>query len=538
MFADIQLPPFHNESLLDPAQDAHREALLEGLAWLDARLPLPVPVWIGAERRDGRELISTDPADASRVVAHAAVATPEEIAAGVAAARRGHARWAGVSARERAAVLAGAAAWLRERRAPVAAVCVREAGLPWTDADAEVARAIDALEYYARGAVALGRGRALFQAPGEHNELHYAPRGIVAAVSPFSEPLAIPAGMAAAALASGNAVVLKPAEQTPLCAMVLVEALRDAGVPPEAVVLLPGGGDVGAALVRDPRVATIAFTGSTAAGLDVRAAAAEVVPGQRALKRAIVELGAKNCVIVAADADLDVAVPAIVRSAFSYAGQRCSAASRVLVADELAGALAERLAAAVEALRVGPPEDFATDVGPVIARAARGRVARYARVAAETGTVVARAEALPAGEAAARGWFCPPIVLADVAPDASVLREEVFGPLLTVERVGSLSEACDRVDALPFGLAGAVFSRDPDTVEEVVARTPVGNLYVNRPTTGARIGRQPFGGSRLSGSGAKAGGPDYLLHFVEPLVVSESTVRAPAVNRTPESASR
>jgi RHH-type proline utilization regulon transcriptional repressor/proline dehydrogenase/delta 1-pyrroline-5-carboxylate dehydrogenase len=538
MFADIELPPFHNALRLDLTQDAHREALLEGLAWLDTRLPLPVPVWIGAERRDGVELLSTDPADASRVVATAAVATPGEVDAAVATARAGYARWAAVPARERAAVLAGAAAWLRDRRHPIAALCVREAGKPWREADAEVARAIDVLEYYARGAVALGRGRALFQVSGERNDLHYVPRGIVAAVSPFSEPLAIPAGMVAAGLATGNAVVLKPAEHTPLCAMVLVEALRDAGVPPDALGLLPGGPEVAARLVRDPRVATVVFTGSTPAGLDVRAAVAEVVPGQRVLKRSIVELGAKNCAIVAADADLDVAVPALVHSAFTYAGQMCSAVSRVLVADAVAEALAERLALAVAELRVGPPEDFGTDVGPVIGRAARGRLARYARAAAESGTVVAahRPDDLPTGAAAARGWYCPPLVIADVAPDAAVLRDELFGPLLTVERVGSVAEACDRVDALPYGLAGALFSQDPDTVGAVVARTPVGNLYVNRATTGAMVGRQPTGGSRLSGSGAKAGGPDYLLHFVEPLVVSESAVRAS--NRTPESASR
>jgi RHH-type proline utilization regulon transcriptional repressor/proline dehydrogenase/delta 1-pyrroline-5-carboxylate dehydrogenase len=537
MFADIELPPFHNALRLDPTQDAHREALLEGLAWLDERLPLPVPVWIGAARRDARELLSTDPADASRVVATVAVATPAEVDGAVAIARRGFARWAAVPARERATVLAGAAAWLRDRRHPIAALCVREAGKPWPEADAEVARAIDALEYYARGAVALGRGRALFQGSGERNDLHYVPRGVVAAVSPFSAPLAIPAGMVAAGLATGNAVVLKPAEHTPLCAMVLVEALRDAGVPPDALALLPGGAEVAARLVRDPRVATVAFTGSTPAGLDVRAAVAAVVPGQRVLKRAIVELGAKNCAIVAADADLDVAVPALVRSAFAYAGQMCSAVSRVLVADAVAEALIERLALAVEQLRVGPPEDFDTDVGPLIGRAARGRLARYARACAESGTVVAhRPDALPTGDAEARGWYCPPLVVADVAANAAVLRDELFGPLLTVERVESVAEACDRVDALPYGLAGALFSQDPDVVGAVVARTPVGNLYVNQATTGAMIGRQPTGGSRLSGSGAKAGGPDYLLHFVEPLVVSECTVRA--ANRTPESASR
>jgi RHH-type transcriptional regulator, proline utilization regulon repressor / proline dehydrogenase / delta 1-pyrroline-5-carboxylate dehydrogenase len=532
--ADIELPPFHNEPVLDLSQTAHREELLEGLAWLDERLPLAVPIWIGDERREGQKLVSTDPSDPIRVIATAPIATALEITAAVGAAARGYQQWAATPARDRATVLSRAATWLRERRTTLAALCVREAGQPWADADAEVCEAIDFLEFYARGAVALGHGRALFQVPGERNGLHYVPRGVVAAISPFNSPLAIPAGMVAAGLATGNAVVLKPAEQTPLCAFVLVEALRDAGVPPEALALLPGGGAVGAHLVRDPRVATIAFTGSTPAGLDVLAAAADVVAGQRQVKRAIVEMGAKNCVLVAADADLGHAVPAIVRSAFGYAGQKCAAASRLLVHEDLADELIERLAAAVEELCVGPPEDFGTDVGPVIERSARDRVARYAMSAAGTGTVVAHRlpQERPAGEG---GWYCPPIVVADVDPAAPVLREEVLGPLLTVERVASLDDACDRVDALPYALTGGLFCGDPEAVGRVVGRTPVGNLYVNRAITGAMVGRQPVGGNRLSGTGTKAGGPDYLLHFVEPLVVTESTVPA---KRTPESTSR
>jgi RHH-type proline utilization regulon transcriptional repressor/proline dehydrogenase/delta 1-pyrroline-5-carboxylate dehydrogenase len=513
------LPPFRNEPVLDLRRAAHRDELLEGLAWLDERLPLPAPIWIGAERRDGRDLVSTDPADPERVVATAPVATPLEVTAAVSAAELGYRRWAAVPAGERAAVLARAAAWLRERRATLAALCVREAGKPWAEADADVCQAIDVLEFYARGAVALSRGRALFQVPGERNTLFYGPRGVVAVVAPWTDPLAVGAGMVAAALATGNAVVFKPAEQTPLCGFVLAEALRDAGVPPEAIALLQGGSETGAALVRDPRVATIAFTGTTEAGLDVLRAAGHVAPGQRHVKRPVVEMGGKNCVIVDGDADLDVAVAAIVRSAFTFAGQTCAAASRVLVHETLADALLAGLAAAVGALQVGPPEAFGTDVGPVIERSAMERIARYAQQAAAAGRVVAHRLPRPRPP---HGWYCPPIVLADVEPAAPVLREEVLGPLLTVERVASVDDACDRVDALPFGLTGGLFCRDPETIEHVAARTPVGNLYVNRATTGAVVGRQPFGGNRLSGTGAKAGGPDYLLHFVEPLVVAES----------------
>jgi RHH-type proline utilization regulon transcriptional repressor/proline dehydrogenase/delta 1-pyrroline-5-carboxylate dehydrogenase len=407
----------------------------------------------------------------------------------------------------------------------LAACCVREAGKPWAEADAEVSEAIDFLEFYARGGITLGRGRPLVQGPGERNGMHYVSRGIVAAVAPFALPLASPTGMVAAALATGNSVVLKPAEQTPLCGWMVVKALRDSGVPAEALGLVQGDGRAGAALVRDSRVATVAFTGSVPVGLDVVRAAAEVVPGQRQLKRTVVEMGGKNCVIVDEGADVDAAVDAIVRSAFGYAGQQCSAASRVLVHDAVADAVIERLAHAVGALRVGPPEDFATEVGPVIDQTAQERVAHYAQQAAAAGRVVAHRvpESRPL-----RGWYCPPLVVDDVAPATAVLREEVFGPLLTLERVATIAEACDRVDALPFALTGGVFTRNGDTLSEVLARTPVGNLYVNRAITGAIVGRQPFGGNRLSGTGAKAGGPDYLLQFVEPLVVAESTVGRPA----------
>jgi RHH-type proline utilization regulon transcriptional repressor/proline dehydrogenase/delta 1-pyrroline-5-carboxylate dehydrogenase len=519
------LAPFHNEPHLDLGVPAQREELLEALAWLDGKLPLQAPILVGDDRRDGDTIVSTDPADPQRVVATAPWGAPADVEAAVSAAGRGFARWASVPARQRAAVLARAAAWMRGRRATIAALCVREAGKTWGEADAEVAEAIDFLEFYARGAVALRRGRPLFQAPGERNGLHYAPRGIVAVVSPYNAPIAVPTGMVAAALATGNPVVFKPAEQTPMCGFLLVDALRAAGVPAEALSLLQGDGRTGAALVRDPRIATIAFTGSTPVGLDVLRAAADVVPRQRQVKRALVEMGGKNCVIVTADADLDHAVTAVAGSAFGYAGQQCSAASRLLVQQEVAGAVEERLAALVGALRVGPPEAFACDVGPVIDQTAQERVAHYAQQAAAAGRVVAHR--LPAPRPT-RGWYCPPLVVADVDPAAGVLREEVLGPLLTVERFATIDEACDRIDELPYALAAALFCGSQETMERVVGRTPVGNLYVNRPITGATVGRQPFGGNRLSGTGAKPGGPDYLLHFVEPLVVSEHLVARPA----------
>jgi RHH-type proline utilization regulon transcriptional repressor/proline dehydrogenase/delta 1-pyrroline-5-carboxylate dehydrogenase len=512
---------FRNEPVFELRRAAVRAELSAALDELDPTLPLHVPVWIGDDRREGDDLPSTDPGAPDRVVAIAARATPADADTAVVAAARAFPDWAGRAAAERAAILVDAAGRMRERRRLLAALEVRECAKPWPEADADVCEAIDFLEYYARGAVALDAGRPLVQVPGEHNQLAYRPRGVTAVVAPWNFPIAIPAGMTAAALATGNTVVLKPAEQSPGCAYELVRALREAGVPPDALALLPGEGDVGQALVEHTGVHTIAFTGSAPVGLEIIARAAQTPDGQRHLKRVIAEMGGKNCVIVDSDADLDDAVPAIVASAFKYAGQKCSAASRVLVHEAIADTLVERLAGAVDLLVVGQADDFATDVPPVIERAAQERVLRYIDRAAGDGRLAAhRSEAMPDA-----GWFCPPTVAADLPADSPVLNEEIFGPVLAVERVRDVDEAMERVDSLRFALTGGLFARNPQTVERVATRTPVGNLYVNREITGAMVGRQPFGGNRLSGTGTKAGGPDYLLHFVEPHVVTENTVR-------------
>jgi RHH-type proline utilization regulon transcriptional repressor/proline dehydrogenase/delta 1-pyrroline-5-carboxylate dehydrogenase len=497
----MRLPPFTNEPVLELRRSPVRAQLADAIAEHDRHDPVRVPVWIGDDRRDGDELVSTDPGNPDRVVGPPAGGTR-------------------ATAAERAAILIRAAAWLRDRRLEVAALEVRECAKPWPEADADVCEAIDFLEYYARRAIDLERGPELMQLPGERNEFRWTPRGVCAVISPWNFPVAIPLGMVAAGLATGNPVVLKPAEQAPGCAAVLARALRESGVPASAFALLPGEGPVGAALVRDPRVATIAFTGSSAVGLEIIRTAADTQPGQKHVKRVVSEMGGKNAVIVDSDADLDDVVPALVSSAYTYAGQKCSAASRVLVHEAVHDGLLERLAGAVEVLYVGQADDMEIDVPPVIERDAKERVRRYTAMAAEQGRVVAQAET-PGGT----GWFAPPTLAADLPADSPVIHEEIFGPVLTVERVRDVDDALERIDASPFALTGGLFSRNPSTVEHVIDRTPVGNLYVNRAITGAMVGRQPFGGNRLSGTGTKAGGPDYLMHFVEPRVITENTMR-------------
>ena len=514
------LSPFANEPVLELRRAAVRAQLDDAMDRLSERLPLRVPVMIGRDERAGAELISTDPGDPERVVAMATRGGEADVAAAVAEAERGLRAWRAVGASERAAALLRAAAWLRERRVEIAALEVRECAKPWPEADGDVCEAIDFLEYYARGAIELEAGPELLQVPGERNEMRYAPRGVTAVISPWNFPLAIPCGMTSAALATGNPVVLKPAEQSPGCALMLVQALRAGGVPPSAISLLPGEGDVGAALVAHPIVQTIAFTGSLPVGVEINRRAATIASGQHHIKRVVSELGGKNCVIVDSDADLDDAVPAIVSSAFVYAGQKCSAAARVLVHEAIADQLIERVAGAARVLVVGQAEELGTDVPPVIEQTAQERVDRYAALAREQGEIVARVESVPD-----RGWFCPPTVVAGLPRDSPVLNEEIFGPLLAIDRVANVEDACDVVDALPYALTGGLFARDPGVVRYVRERTPVGNLYVNRGITGAMVGRQPFGGNRLSGTGSKAGGPDYLRQFVEPHVVTENTMR-------------
>ena len=513
------MKPFANEPVLELRRAPVRAQLADALAAHDAAGPLAVPVWIGDDTRAGDALVSTDPGAPDRVVARAAAATDAEVDTALATAA-GSRAWAATPAARRAEVLLGAAAWLRERRLAVAALEVRECAKPWPEADGDVCEAIDFLEYYARGAVELAAGAELLQVPGERNTLSYRARGVAAVIAPWNFPVAIPCGMTAAALATGNAVLLKPAEQAPGCAYVLVQALRAAGVPADALALLPGEGEVGARLVADPRVHTIAFTGSSAVGQEIVRTAAETPPGQGHLKRVIAEMGGKNCVIVDADADLDEVVPALVKSAFVYAGQKCSAAARVLCHEAIHDALVERLAGAVDVLEVGQAERLDIDVPPVIEREAQERVARYAAEAQSDrparrhrrGGPHRRLVRRPGARHRAAGR------LAGAA--GGDLRAAARGRARARRRGRLRSRRRLAVRAHRRAVRAQPRDRRPRD------RAHPGRQPLRQPGDHRRmVARQPFGGNRLSGTGTKAGGPGYLLQFVEPRVVSENTMR-------------
>lgn len=512
--------PFVNEPLLETRRPSVRGALTEAMAGLDRELPLQAPVLIGAERGDAGALRSVDPGRPGTLVTEAGSASAADAGRAVEAAQRGLASWRDRPASDRIVTLQRAAAAMREQRDRLTALIVREAGKPWIDADAEACEAIDFIEYYCLQAASIDRGADLVKVPGERNEMRWGGRGVVAVIAPWNFPFAISTGMITAGLVTGNAVVYKPAEQTPGIGHEIVRILRRAGVPDDVIGFLPGGDEPGAALVEHPGVHTIAFTGSCQVGIEINRSAAEVRPGQSHIKRVVAEMGGKNCLIVDGDADLDEVVPAVLYSAFGFAGQKCSAASRVLVHEAIADLLEERLKGAIPNLLTGQAERFGVDLGPVIDLESQRRHSSYLTRAAEDG-----AEIVSNREVPDEGYFCPPTVAFGPEPGSAVVREEVFAPLVTVERVPGLEAAFAEVDALPFALTAGIFTRNPDHAREAERRLPVGNLYVNRGITGAMVGRQPFGGNRLSGTGTKAGGPGYLSSFVEPRAVCENTMR-------------
>jgi RHH-type proline utilization regulon transcriptional repressor/proline dehydrogenase/delta 1-pyrroline-5-carboxylate dehydrogenase len=515
---------FRNEPPIDFADDANRQAMQTALADVRAQLGRDYPLWIDGQAIEATHKdVSLDPSQKSRVVGHVSFASVGEVEAAVRAARAALPEWSALSVAERATFLRQAAAEMRRRRFELAAWEVFECGKPWREADADVAEAIDFCEYYATGAIALQSEHGV-DVPGEENRFEYLPRGVTAVIAPWNFPLAILTGMTGAALVTGNTVVMKPAEQSPVVAAKLMEIFDHVGLPHGVLNYLPGDGAVaGARLVEHPHVATIAFTGSRAVGLAINAKAAEVSRGgSPAVKHVIAEMGGKNAIIVDSDADLDEAVLGVAKSAFGYAGQKCSACSRCIVLAPVYDAFLGRLVDAARSMAVGPAEDPATQIGPVIDGESQTRVNEYIATGRKEGREVLAVEI---GPLARQGFFVGPHIFADVAPTARIAQEEIFGPVLAVMRAEDLDQALAIANGTEYALTGGIFSRSPANLDRARREFVVGNLYVNRPITGALVGRQPFGGFRMSGIGNKAGGPDYLLQFVVGRTITENTVR-------------
>ncbi len=452
--------------------------------------------------------------------------TVEQAKAMVDAAHKAFPAWRDTDPKERAAVLVRTAQLMRDRRDELSGVVIRESGKTWREADADLCEAIDFCEYYARCAPGLFALDRMGSFIGELDQQFHQPRGVTAVISPWNFPLAICTGMTTAALVTGNPVVVKPAEQTPGIAKIMCDLLWQAGAPKDVLHFLPGVGEtVGAALVRDPRIAIIAFTGSKAVGLDIIKAAGITPEEQPFVKKVVCEMGGKNAVIIDASADLDEAVLGVRGSAFNFCGQKCSACSRAIVVDSAHDVFLERLVESTRSLVIGDPLAPGTDIGPVIDEQAAAKIRSYVEIGQGEGKLEVGLE-VPAGlEAKVGKPYVGPHVFSGIGPEHRLANEEIFGPVLAVIRVKDFDEALAVANSTPYKLTGGVFSRKPSHLDRARREFRVGNLYLNRGCTGALVGRQPFGGFGMSGVGSKAGGSDYLLQFVEPRAVCENTMR-------------
>ena len=510
---------FQNEPLTDFSHGKHRHEMEAALNWVADQLGREYPLVIGGERvRTAQTFTSTNPAKPAEVIGVHHSGGVAEAQQAVDAALRAFELWKDSALEDRVSLLLRAAEIVKERKFEFSAWLVYEVGKNWAEADADVAECIDFLDFYAREALRLAGSETPIQFPGERDELRYIPLGVGAVIPPWNFPLAIAAGMTAAAIVTGNTVVLKPSPEAPTIAARFLDVLEEAGMPGGVVNLVQGDGpNCGNALVEHPKVRFVAFTGSRPVGLEIHEKAAKPRAGQIWIKRTILELGGKDAVVVAADADIDEAVEGVLAAAFGFSGQKCSACSRAIVEDAVYDVFVDKIRAGVEAVSVADPKENPR-MGPVINATARERILGYIASAKDQGRLVAGGSAIDTEEG---GYYVQPTVVVDVAPTARIAQEEIFGPVLAIMRAHDFEEALRMANSTEFGLTGAVYSSSPENLDRARRVFHVGNLYLNRKCTGAMVGAHPFGGFNMSGTDSKAGGPDYLLHFTQGKTVAE-----------------
>lgn len=512
---------FHNEALLDFAISEVRENTQAALLNLKKQLPLTVLPNISGEKKETKNIFyRKNPSNISETVAHVHMATVEMAETAIQSAHEAYLIWKKTPVSERANLLDKAADLMIKNKFNLMATQILEVGKPWAEADADVAEAIDFLRYYARHMRELAQPLRVGHAPGETSHYIYKPRGVVTVIAPWNFPLAILTGQVAAAIVTGNTVVMKPAEQSSAVAQDLFKILLQAGLPKSVVEFLPGYGEVvGDYLTKHPLTTTIAFTGSKAVGLLIAKNASVVTPGQQHLKRCIIEMGGKNAVIIDNDADLDEAVDAVVYSAFGFAGQKCSAASRVIVLQEVYDKFCDRLAEAARSIKICSSENPEAYLGPVVDEEAYQRLINTIQEAEKKYQVLFKGEALQ------NGYYVPISIFKDVRYNDDIAQNEFFGPVVAIIKAANLDEAIKFANSTEYALTGGVFSRSPANIEKIKNELEVGNMYINRGITGAMVDRHPFGGFKMSGIGSKTGGPDYLRQFMEPIVITENTMR-------------
>lgn len=510
---------FENEPFLDFAVESDRVKLQKAVEQFKFEQKV-APILNGELQNSGEVFSRLNPSNLNQVVCHVNMATTQQAERAVNNAHQYWSEWKKIPAQTRALYLDKVADLMRAKKFELIATQVYEVGKPWAEADADVAEAIDFCRYYAQNAREIFKPIKVGGIPGENSQYIYRSRGVTAVISPWNFPLAILTGQVAAALVTGNTVVMKPAEQSSLVALGLYQILMEAGIPKNAVQFLPGFGEqVGAHLVQHKDVTTIAFTGSKAVGLWILNEASQLKPGQQHLKRCIIEMGGKNAVIIDNDADLDEAVDGVLYSAFGFAGQKCSAASRCIVLDEVYDRFKERLLESARSVQMGPAHDPSVYLGPVVDDDSQKRLLTAIDKAGEKHKIVYKSESPK------NGYFVPLTIIENVKAEDAVAQNEFFGPVLALLRAQDLTEALKIANSTEYALTGGLFSRSPDNIARTREELVCGNLYINRGITGAMVDRHPFGGFKMSGIGSKTGGPDYLKQFVEPICVTENTLR-------------
>jgi len=514
--------PFKNHPLADFTKKEQREAFVQAISEVRQELGRTYPLIINGEEVYTQEKVaSVNPANPQEVIGIVSQASREHIDRALEACRESLYEWRQLSGEDRAKFLFRAADYARKNIFKLAAWQVLEVGKQWDQAHADVGEAIDFLEYYAREMIRLSRPRRMGRAPGEINHLLYQGKGIAAVIAPWNFPLAISCGMTSAALVTGNCVIYKPATLSSVVGYTLTSIYQAAGIPKGVFHYVPGkGSEIGDYLVEHPLISVIAFTGSMEVGLRIVERAAKVKEGQEQVKRVIAEMGGKNAIIIDDDADLDEAVVDVIYSAFGYQGQKCSACSRVIVLEEIYDRFVKRLVEAARSISIGPAEDPHHYMGPVVDENAQKKVLSYIELAKKEGKILLLKDDIPQ-----QGYFVPLTIVEGITPEHRLAQEEIFGPVLSIMKVKDFDQAIDWANSTRYALTGGVFSRSPRNLQKARERFRVGNLYLNRGITGALVERQPFGGFKMSGVGSKAGGPDYLLQFMDPICITENTMR-------------
>ena len=518
---------FANAANTDFTIAAHREQQRAALKnYTATKLGKKWPVIINGEKITDRPYLpSVNPARPTQIVGYWAKGTVQDADDAVAASVAYFPQWRATPVEERAAILLRAADLMEARRFEINALLILEAGKPWVEADGDLSEAIDFLRFYAIEMVKLAQPVVTQAVPGERCVQTWTPRGVGVAVAPWNFPLAILTGLTVAPLVAGNCVIIKPARQTSIIGALLMEVMMEAGVPAGALHFLPcSGADAGAHLVAHPQIDFIAFTGSRSVGCDIYETAGKILPGQLNLKKVVCEMGGKNAMIIDNDADLDEAIPAALYSAFGYAGQKCSALSRLIVLEDVYDKFVERFLSACPSFPIGDPALPGTIVNPVIDEAAQKSILAYIEIGKKECQLAWQAKLSPE-VLASGGFFVPPTVFTGCKVEHTIVREEIFGPVLAIMKAKDLDEAFAVVNASDYALTAGFFSRSPRALERAQQEIFTGNLYLNRGCTGAIVERHPFGGFKMSGGGTKAGGKAYLENFLFPRLIAENVMR-------------